>query len=116
MTDTTSHPTPVQGEALPVVAKVVDTDITGARIVRVLRPVDIGTQLTDHAQATAEIAKRDAEILCLHNVLRPILERARSIEDAGPFGYGWRSDELQAEIAAADAVLARHTTTQESKT
>lgn len=59
---TTSHPTPVQGEALPVVAKVVDTDITGARIVRVMRPIDIGTQLTDHAQATAEIAKRDEVI------------------------------------------------------
>jgi hypothetical protein len=56
-----SHPTPVQGEALPVVAKVVDTDITGARIVRVMRPVDIGTQLTDHAQATAEIARLTEE-------------------------------------------------------
>jgi outer membrane murein-binding lipoprotein Lpp len=72
----TSHPTPVQGEALPVVATVC-CDIEGWEIPiltdegRSMRETGklFDMKLTDHAQATAEIARLQGEVDALKDKL-----------------------------------------------
>lgn len=56
-------------------------------------------------EAATHIESQDKRIEALTGALRPILNRVREIEDKGPCGEGWQSDELIAEIAAADAAL-----------
>lgn len=38
--------------------------------------------------------------------LKPIIERARYLDDSGPLDEGWQSEKLKAEIAEADAAIA----------
>jgi hypothetical protein len=83
-----SHPTTVQGEALPVVGTVQHLNELNDEW---LDKLPIGMTLTDHAQATAEIArlqgevdKRDAEIVrltVLHDAIRSAYLKASALED-----------------------------------
>jgi hypothetical protein len=73
---TISHPTPVQGEALPVVAYIDDDEHTlpayMVEIDAIVQKVDLSQfrhKLTYHAQATAEISRLQGEVDALKEKL-----------------------------------------------
>jgi hypothetical protein len=64
------HTTPVQGEALPVVAYIKDTEFGPYFLTDMAETLKDGwTPLTDHAQATAEIARLQGEVDALKEKL-----------------------------------------------